>query len=155
MAFSLFNLKNGLITTIFEVATIFSVVIYGGVAAPLFVYSYKYGSSFDTRSARLLGGIAVMFVCSSIPLMGTMLVVILGDTVEVSSYSLFLGSFALHALECSVSLFVSWFGYMAMCASAFHRWRGPERQISTVEAGQLERPNVKLAFSNGEYPAVI
>lgn len=129
IAFTIFQkVEDSPLKKTFLAFSIVSVVVYGAIAAPMFVYSYKYGTSPDNRNGRLLSGISVMFMLSSVPMVVTMLIMVL-QNIYIEKYSLFILLFALHSIAFAVGLFISWFAYMRSVAAAFHRWRGPERQI--------------------------
>lgn len=128
IAFNTFESTNTLLKKVFVAFSIVSVVVYAAIAGPLFVYSYKYGSSPGNRNGRLLSGISLMFLFSSIPMEVTMIIIIL-QKVLLKQYTLFIISYSLHSVAFAVGLFISWFAYMRAVAAAFHRWRGPERQI--------------------------
>eukprot|EP00796_Vickermania_ingenoplastis_P008629 gene8629-6060_t len=152
MAYNVFAVHDTVLEKVFLAFCIVSVVAYGTVAGPLFVYAYKYGASPAARSGSLLAGIAVMFLLSSVPIVVTMLVIIL-QRVYVLYYTLFVGSFSLHSVAFVIGLFISWFGYMRAVCNSFHRWRGPERQIPPQ--GSVSLAVIPVPPASANYPDLI
>ncbi|GET89929.1 hypothetical protein, conserved [Leishmania tarentolae] len=103
-------------------------VAYGTCAGPLFVYAYKYGKTSTTRLGRLLLGIAVMFLLSSLPMMCIEMAQFLSFDSEIR-HVLDGTVFFLHAIAAVCGGVTSWFAYMRVVARSLQRWRGPERQI--------------------------
>lgn len=108
--------------------SIIGLFAYGACAAPLFVYSYKYGSSHPRRLSRLLTGIGVMFPLSSLPMVIIELIILLYFDSQFQ-YPLDGMLFILHAIAAIFGGATSWFAYMRVAAQYLHRKRGPERQI--------------------------
>ncbi|CAC9501612.1 conserved hypothetical protein [Leishmania infantum JPCM5] len=104
-------------------------VAYGACAGPLFVYSYKYGKTSTARLGRLLGGIVVMFLLSSLPMVIIETALFLSFDLELR-HSLDGTVFFLHATAAVFGGFTTWFAYMRVVARFLQRWRGPERQIA-------------------------
>lgn len=160
LVFTILRIKEKNPTTrMYQIFSIISVIVYALVASPLFVYSYKYGTSISNRSARLLTGITVMFVFSALPLTLIMAIILINgyDTVY---YYFFMFLVALHAISFSFGMFVSWFAFLRVVAARFHRWRGPERQILPYQGdGYNEicragfRENLGFSFFNGDEDA--
>lgn len=156
LVFTAFNMKqDNIIAKAFTSFSIISVIAYAGVAAPLFVYSYKYGTSVRNRTGRFLSGVSIMFLLSSMPMMFTMLAIIISK-MEIRYFNLFFFEFLLHIISFFCGLFVSWFAYMGAVAAAFHKWRGPERQILPYQgdgSGEISRlagaEHLGLSFPDG------
>lgn len=157
LAFTILRMDEVYITTrLYQAFSIISVIVYACVASPLFVYSYKYGTSVSNRSARLLSGLSVMFVFSSFP-MTIIMVVILINEYDTVYYSFFIFLVALHAISFAFGLFVSWFAFLRLIAARFHRWRGPERQILPFQGDEYNeicragyRENLGVSFFHGD-----
>ncbi|KPA85567.1 hypothetical protein ABB37_01831 [Leptomonas pyrrhocoris] len=108
--------------------SVIGIVAYGACAGPLFVYAYKYGSTWSLRLGRLLCGIAVMFVFSSLPMLIIELVQLLYFDGHFK-HALDGMCFVLHLLAAGAGGCTSWFAYLRAAARCLQNWRGPERQI--------------------------
>lgn len=129
LVFTIFDMESDdIITRAFIAFSIISVIVYASIASPLFVYSYKYGTSMGNRSGRFLSGVSVMFLFSSLPMALSMLAILI-TSAQVNYFFVFVFEVALQTISFFCGLFVSWFAYMRVVAAAFHKWRGPERQI--------------------------
>lgn len=135
--------------------SIIEVVAYGGCAAPLFVYAYKYGKTSTARLGRLHGGIAIMFFFSSLPLLIIELVQLL--TLNSGLVSALDGVvFLLHGIAAAFGGFISWFAYMRIVARYLQRWRGPERQIADdAENGPGKEVQLRLVHRSPSQPETI
>lgn len=109
--------------------SVIGIVVYAACSAPLFVYAYKYGRTWSLRLGRLLIGIAVMFMFSSLPML----------IIELVQLLYFKGNFKhpldgicfiLHLLAAGAGGCTSWFAYLRAAARFLQDWRGPERQIT-------------------------
>lgn len=107
---------------------VIQIVAYALGAGPLFLYAYKYGKSAASRLGRLLGGIGVMFIFSSLPMVIIEMIMLLSIGEFRSSLDAIV--FFLHAIAAAIGGCISWFGYMRFIATQLHKWRGPERQIT-------------------------
>lgn len=111
--------------------SVIALVVYAFAAAPLLVYSYKYGSSPGNRTSRFLMGVSLMFIFSSLPILYLMKLLIsqriVYDIPKVYTY--FITFYLLHAISFFLGIFVTWFAYLHTATKLFHAWRGPERQI--------------------------
>lgn len=108
--------------------SVIGIVAYAACSAPLFVYAYKYGRTWSLRLGRLLIGIAVMFCCSSMPMLIIELIQLLGFDGNFK-HPLDGICFILHMLAAGVGGCTSWFAYLRAAARYLQDWRGPERQI--------------------------
>ncbi|CAJ1009880.1 hypothetical protein Q4I28_005194 [Leishmania naiffi] len=117
-------------------------VAYATGAGPLFVYSYKYGKTSADRLSRLLCGIAIMFLFSSVPML----------FIEVAQFLSFDYQFRhpldgtvffLHGIAWIFGGCIAWFAYMRVVADYLQRWRGPERQIID-DSGIMPSKDVQL-----------
>lgn len=108
--------------------SIIGIIAYVVCSAPLFVYAYKYGRTWSLRLGRLLIGIAVMFLFSSLPMLIIELVQLLyfGGKFKHPLDGI---CFILHLLAAGAGGCTSWFAYLRAVTRYLQDWRGPERQI--------------------------
>ncbi|KAK7197448.1 hypothetical protein NESM_000693400 [Novymonas esmeraldas] len=103
-------------------------VAFGGFGGPLFVYAYKYGKTSTARIGRLLCGVSIMFLFSSLPMLIIELVQLLSFNGELR-HALDGTVFLLHGIAAAFGGCTAWFAYMRVVARHLQSWRGPERQI--------------------------
>lgn len=110
-----------------EVFAIAGVIVYAFFSAPLFVYSYKYGSTHEKRVSRLHLGVALMFALSNAPIFvcELMLFLFYGNLSRPLNGMVFI----LSGIGTLFGAAISWFAYMRTVARALHKRRGIERQI--------------------------
>lgn len=135
--------------------SIIGIVAYGACSAPLFVYAYKYGRTWSLRLGRLLIGIAVMFLLSSLPMLIIELVLLLSFDGNFR-YPLDGICFILHLLAAGAGGCTSWFAYLRAAARYLQNLRGPERQI-TDEAENIANKEfqLRLVRRSGTQPQTI
>ncbi|KPI88300.1 hypothetical protein ABL78_2599 [Leptomonas seymouri] len=122
--------------------SVIGIIAYGTCSAPLFVYAYKYGRTWSLRLGRLLLGIAVMFLFSSLPMLVIELVQLLLFDCKFK-HPLDGMCFVLHLIAAGVGGCISWFAYLRAAARCLQNWRGPERQI-TDEAENMPNKEFQL-----------
>ncbi|KEG11062.1 hypothetical protein DQ04_03021090 [Trypanosoma grayi] len=107
--------------------SVIGMVAYAVGGAPLFVYAYKYGLSYNQRQTRLLCGMAVVFLTWSFPIF----VIEMGMLRREHDYKTPLDGivFVLSIISAIIGGCVVWFSYMRLVTHYMHQYHGMERQI--------------------------